>query len=100
LIETDPGAVRAFVAGWIETIASMRAHKDETVKIESGITGFPASVMAKEYDLTIGMFTADCKFDAESLDTLKQSFVEQKQLSAPPDMSKLYTEAYLPQAAN
>jgi hypothetical protein len=54
--------------------------------------------MAKTYDIVIGMFTTDCKFDAESLATLKRSFVELKLLSAAPDMSKLYTEAYLPKA--
>ena len=35
------------------------------MKIESGITGFSESVMAKDYDLTIGMFTKACEFDAE-----------------------------------
>jgi ABC-type nitrate/sulfonate/bicarbonate transport system substrate-binding protein len=96
LIDTDPNAVRAFIAGWMETIDFMRTHKAETVKIERSITGFSESVMSKEYDLTIGMFTKDCKFDAESLATLKRSFVDLKILSTPPDMSKLYTEAFLP----
>jgi NitT/TauT family transport system substrate-binding protein len=96
LIDSDPGAVRALVAGWIETIDFIRTHKAETVKIESGITGFPASVMAREYDLTVGMFTKDCRFDAESLATLKRSFVDLKLMSTAPDMSKLYTEAFLP----
>ncbi len=96
LVDSDPGAVRAFVAGWIETVDYIRAHKAETVKIESGITGFPESVMSKEYDLTIGMFTKDCKFDAESLATLKRSFIDLKLMDTPPDMSKLYTEAFLP----
>jgi ABC-type nitrate/sulfonate/bicarbonate transport system substrate-binding protein len=96
VIETDPNAVRAFIAGWIETIDFIRTHKAETVKIESGITGFSESVMAKDYDLTVSMFTKDCKFDAESLATLKRSFVDLKLLSSPPDMSKLYTEAFLP----
>ena len=76
IIDTNPDAVRAFVAGWIETVDYMRTHKAETVKIESAITGFPESVMAKDYDLTIGMFTKACRFDAESLATLKNSFVE------------------------
>ncbi|MGB6536095.1 MAG: ABC transporter substrate-binding protein [Xanthobacteraceae bacterium] len=96
LIKSNPGAVRAFVAGWIETINYMRSHKAETVKIESGITGFPESVMAKDYDLTIGMFTKACRFDAQSLATLKRSFVELKVLPTAPDMSKLYTDAFLP----
>jgi NitT/TauT family transport system substrate-binding protein len=96
IIDTNPDAVRAFVAAWIETIDFMRTHKAETVKIESEITGFPESVMSKDYDLTIGMFTKDCRFDAESLATLRQSFVDLKLLSTPPDMTKLYTEAFLP----
>ena len=96
LIASDPGAIRAFLAGWLETIAYMRAHKAETVKIESGITHFDEKVMAKEYDLTIGMFTKDCRFDQESLATLKRSFIEEKVLDTAPDMSKLVTDAFLP----
>ena len=96
LIGTEPDAIRAFLAGWLETTDFMQTHRDETVKIESKVTGFSESVMAKEYDIVFGMFTTDCKFDAESLATLQRSFVELNLLSAPPDMSKLYTEAYLP----
>jgi hypothetical protein len=80
----------------METIDFIRTHKAETVKIESDITGFSEGVMSKEYDLTVGMFTKDCKFDAESLASLKRSFVDLRILSTPPDMSKLYTEAFLP----
>jgi ABC-type nitrate/sulfonate/bicarbonate transport system substrate-binding protein len=96
IIETDPNAVRAFVAAWIETVEFIRTHKAETVKIESEITGFSENVMSKDYDLTVGMFTKDCKFDAESLATLKRSFVDLKLLATAPDMSKLYTEEFLP----
>jgi len=74
----------------------MRAHKAETVKIESKITNFDEDVMSREYDLVIGMYVKDCRFDAESLATLKSSFVELKLLDKEPDMTKLYTEAYLP----
>jgi NitT/TauT family transport system substrate-binding protein len=96
LIQTNPDAVRAFMAAWIETVDFMRTHKAETVKIESGITGFSENVMAKDYDLTIGMFTKDCRFDAESLATLQRSFADLKLLPTTPDMSKLYTEAFIP----
>jgi len=96
VIASDPDAIRRFLAGWLETIDYMRKHRAETIKIESGVTGFSATVMAKEYDLTIGSFSKDCKFDAESLATLKRSFADLKLLPEPPDMSKLYTEAFIP----
>jgi NitT/TauT family transport system substrate-binding protein len=96
LIATDPGAVRAFIAAWLETVDYVRTHKAETVKLESEIGHFDEQIMAHEYDLTIGMFTKDCRFDAESLATLKRSFVALKLLDSEPDMSKLYTEEFLP----
>jgi NitT/TauT family transport system substrate-binding protein len=96
LIASHPDAIRAFLAGWIETVDYMRAHKAETVKITSGVTHFNESVMAREYDLTIGMHTKDCRFDPESLATLKRSFGEMKLVEGETDMSKLYTEAFLP----
>jgi len=96
LIASNPDAIRAFLAAWIETVDYMRAHKAETVKITNGITHFSESVMAREYDFTIGMHTKDCRFDPESLATLKQSFFDMKLVDHEPDMSKLYTEAYLP----
>jgi ABC-type nitrate/sulfonate/bicarbonate transport system substrate-binding protein len=97
LTENRPQTLRAFLAAWLDTIDYMRKNKAETVKLESEITGYSESVMAKEYDLTIGMFTKDCKFDTESLANLRQSFVDLKLVAEPPDMSKVYTEAFLPQ---
>ena len=96
LIAKHPDALRAFLAGWIETVDYMSTHKPETVKIEMGITHFSEPVMSREYDFVIGMYVKDCRFDAESLATLKSSFVDLKLLDSEPDMSKLYTEAYLP----
>ena len=96
LMETNPDAIRRFILGWFDAVAFMRANKDETVRIASAMNGFAPSVQAKEYDLTIKMFSTDCKFDAESLATLKRSFADLKLLDTAPDMSKLYTEEFLP----
>jgi len=96
LIASDPAAIRAFIAAWLETVAFIRAHKAETVTFEAALSHFDEQVMADEYDLTIGMFTEDCRFDAQSLATLARSFVDLKLLDRAPDMSKLYTEEFLP----
>ena len=96
LIDTNPDLIRRFLAGWFETVAFMRKNKSETVKIASEMTGFSQAVQSKEYDLTIGMYSEDGKFDAESLSNLERSFEDLKLLDTKPDMSKLYTEAFLP----
>lgn len=96
LVENSPDVIRAFLAGWLETVRYMKTHKAETVAIERAVTGYSENVTAQDYDLTIGYFTDDCRFDTESLATLKRSFLDMKMLDEPPDMSKLYSEAYLP----
>jgi ABC-type nitrate/sulfonate/bicarbonate transport system substrate-binding protein len=96
LIADDPDTLKRFLAAWLETIDYLAAHKAETVKIESDVTGYSEGVMTKEYDLTASKFSKDCKFDAESLANLKRAFVDQKLVDTVPDMSKLYTEAFLP----
>jgi ABC-type nitrate/sulfonate/bicarbonate transport system substrate-binding protein len=96
LIADNPDAIRRFLAGLFDTIDYMRAHKDETVKIESEATGFPIGVQSKEYDLTIGSFSMTGKFDQESLDNLEHSFSDLKLLDTPPDIKTLYTEEFLP----
>ncbi|HEY3919592.1 MAG TPA: ABC transporter substrate-binding protein [Stellaceae bacterium] len=98
-IDSDPDGLRRFLAAWLETIDYLTTHKAETVKIESEVTGYSENVMTKEYDLTASKFSRDCKFDAESLANLKRAFVDQKLVDTPPDMTALYTEAFLPKAA-
>ncbi len=96
LIETNPDAIRAFIAGWLETTDYIRAHKAEAVKIEAAITGFSESVMDKEYDIVRDMYSPDCRFDTASLATLQRSFIDLGLINESIDMTKLYTEAYLP----
>lgn len=81
---------------WFETIAWMRANKSEAVEIARAVTKFSAEVESKEYDLVMAMFSADGKFEAAGLKTIRASFAELNLLDKKPDMSKLYTEAFLP----
>jgi ABC-type nitrate/sulfonate/bicarbonate transport system substrate-binding protein len=82
--------------GWFDAVRYMRANRDETVKIAAEMTGMPLPIQAREYDITLPMFNTDGHFDAETLATLKRSFAELKLLDTPPDMTKLYTEEFLP----
>jgi ABC-type nitrate/sulfonate/bicarbonate transport system substrate-binding protein len=96
LMASNPDAIRAFLVAWLETLDYIRSHKAETVKIKAELRNYSESVEAKDYDLTLGMYTKTCRFDAEALDTLKRTFVDLKLVDAPPDMDKLITEAYVP----
>ena len=89
-------ALRGFLAGWFETIALMRANKAETVTIAKEIMQTDAETTAGIYDELMPMFSDDGRFNPRALAVLARSFVEMKTLTAEPDMSKLYTEEFLP----
>jgi NitT/TauT family transport system substrate-binding protein len=96
LIATRPGAIRAFLAGWFETIAFMRANKGKTVETAMTVLDLDRSIAERSYDALIPMFSDDGRFSAKALAVLSRSYVDLKFLPTQPDMGKLYTEEYLP----
>jgi NitT/TauT family transport system substrate-binding protein len=96
VIESKPEAIRAFLRGWLDTIAFMRANKSETVKIVQDSMRVDAEIASRTYDITMPELSPDGRFDAAALAALARSFVELKILPTEPDMSGLYTEAFLP----
>jgi ABC-type nitrate/sulfonate/bicarbonate transport system substrate-binding protein len=95
-IAQKPDAVRGFLAGWFETIKLMRHDKAKSVEIAAQVMGTDAPTAASIYDELKPMFSDTGRFDPKALAVLQRSFVEMKTLPSEPDMSKLYTEAFLP----
>jgi ABC-type nitrate/sulfonate/bicarbonate transport system substrate-binding protein len=95
-VAEKPEALRGFLAGWFETIAFMRKDKAESVEIAAQVMGTDAATAEKIYDELMPMFSDTGHFDPKALAVLRRSFVEMKTLPEEPDMSKLYTEAFLP----
>jgi NitT/TauT family transport system substrate-binding protein len=96
IVARKPDAVRRFLKAWFETVAFMKANKAETVEIARSVTKFSPEVESKEYDLVMPMMFTDGHFPAAALRTIQESVIEMGLLDSKPDMSKLYTEAYLP----
>ncbi len=96
IIRDNPDALRRFLKAWFETIAFMRANKAEAVDIARSVTQLSRTVESQEYDLVMPMFSVDGRFEAAGLKTIRSSFVELGVLDREPDMSTLYTEAFLP----
>jgi NitT/TauT family transport system substrate-binding protein len=96
LIESNPEAVRAFLAGWLESVEYMRQHEEETIEIAARVSDVPRSVARRNYQELMPIFNPTGRFNPKALDVLGRSFVELGLLPDAPDMSKLYTEAFLP----
>jgi NitT/TauT family transport system substrate-binding protein len=95
-IAEKPEVLKHFLAGWFDTINWMRAHKNDTVALAAPVMHQDKDIVAMNYDQTMNDFSTTGRFDAKALAVLAQSFVDMKTLPSAPDMSKLYTEKFLP----
>jgi NitT/TauT family transport system substrate-binding protein len=95
-IKERPDLMRRFVKGWLESIAFVKSHRAEASIIGGQVQSISPEGYGKMYDAAISMFSDTGRFDPEKLEVLRSSFVELGILAAGPDMSKLYTEEFLP----
>ena len=98
IIAQHPEEVREFLAGWFETVAWMRRNKNETVKIAAPVMHKSLPIAGRAYDEVMPSLSDTGKFDPKALKVLSRSFIDMKLLDKEPDMSKLYTEKFLPNA--
>jgi NitT/TauT family transport system substrate-binding protein len=96
MIDSKPDVVKRFLAAWFETQTYMKTHKADGVAIIMKRLQIPEAVAAADYDTLMPDFSKDGKFSTVALKVLSQSFVQMGSLPAEPDMTKLYTEAFLP----
>jgi len=96
LIEKHPEQIRAFLQGWFETIAYMKANKDKAVAISAKVLDLSPSVVSRAYDEQIGIFSADGVFDPKAVAALKDSFLEMGLLKDKPDDSVMFTTKFVP----
>jgi NitT/TauT family transport system substrate-binding protein len=98
-IENRPEDLKKFLAGWFDTIRYMRTHKAEVVRIGAEVTHVSPDVESTVYDVVMPMFSDTGRFDPKATAVLAKSFVDLKLLPSEPDMTKLYTEKFLPPLA-
>ena len=96
LIAKNPDTVRAFLAGWFETIAFMKANKERSVEISAKVINITPAVAARVYDEQIGGFSTDGIFDPQGVATLRKSFSEMDLLKDVPPDNVLFTTQFVP----
>jgi NitT/TauT family transport system substrate-binding protein len=95
-IASKPAALRGFLQGWFDTIAFMRRDKPATVAVARDVLNKDEAIIGRSYDELMPMYSDDGKFNPKALAVLARSYVELGVLPQAPDMSRLYTEAFLP----
>jgi NitT/TauT family transport system substrate-binding protein len=97
-IKTKPEAVKQFIAGYFETLAYARAHRDETLAFAEQNLNVSAAVAGKVYDALMapGFFSTDGKIDPAVMAAMSQSFVKLKLLPEPMDLMANVDQSFLP----
>ncbi|HLI21005.1 MAG TPA: ABC transporter substrate-binding protein [Stellaceae bacterium] len=96
LIAKNPDLVNRFLKGLFATIAYMRTHKAETIKVSVEQMHESPAVAEKTYDSEIGTFSTDGTFDPAAVDVLKQSFIDMGMLKDKPADNQMFTTQFLP----
>jgi NitT/TauT family transport system substrate-binding protein len=96
-IKDHPDALRRLLAAWFETVAYMKTHKAETLRLTQPVTQSSPAIAEKVYALETPGLTDHGRFDEKALAATMQSFLDVGVLDKLPDnMKTLYTEEFLP----
>ena len=96
----NPDMVRKFSLAWLESVKFVLANKDVMVKRGMKQLRFSEEVASKAYDVETPAFSTTGRFDKKALDVIAEGLVVTKIQKTKPDMSKTYTEEYLPARAS
>lgn len=96
LVAKNPDLVTRFLKGLFATVAFMKTHKPETLKVTISAMHEPPDVAEKTYDSEIGTFIPDGTFDPQAVEVLKQSFIDMGMLKAKPASDQMFTTQFLP----
>ena len=96
LIANNPVLVTRFLRGFFDTIAFVKAHKEETSRLAERVLLMSPGLARRVYDLEAGMFLDDGRFEPLAVATLKQSFIDMKTLRSEPADAELFTTQFVP----
>lgn len=95
-IKDKPEVLREFLAGWLETIDYMRAHRDETIAFTAATLQLEPHVAELVYDAVMPQMTTDGAYEQQALDVLNKSFVDLGMLAKEIDFASVLDTSFLP----
>ena len=96
VVAKNPELVGRFLKGWFRTIAWMKTHKKETVRIAASVVGSSETVVSRLYDEDMASFSTDGAFDPASVEAVRKSLKELGIVETEPDVKSMYTTRFVP----
>lgn len=91
-----PDTVKRFARAWLESTKFVLNNKEAMVQRAMKQLKFSRLVASKSYDVESPAFSTTGRFNDKALEVIAEGLVMTKILKTKPDMSKTYTEEYLP----
>jgi ABC-type nitrate/sulfonate/bicarbonate transport system substrate-binding protein len=98
IIKSRPQDVKAFLACWFDGIKYMDEHRPESIKIAAEVLSMSEALSGKLYDLLMPYYNKTGRFNAAAMKVIGESMVEMGTFDKAPDLAKVYTESFLPDA--
>ena len=95
-IADHPDRLERFLQGWFRTVAYMKTHPDETVKVIATAFRVDPAAVAKALPVEMKMMSADGAFSTAGMEVVRHSLVELHILPKLPANADLYTERFVP----
>ena len=96
LVQGNEALVRRFLEGWLRSVAWMRAHKPEGVKLAARTLEIGEGAASKAFDQDMKMMSADGAFSRRAIEVIRRSLVELGILDKIPEANLLYTDRFVP----
>jgi NitT/TauT family transport system substrate-binding protein len=96
VVTKNPDTVARFLKGWFRTIAWMKTHKKESVRIAAGVVGSSEAVVSRLYDEDMASFSTDGSWDTASIEAVRKSLKELGIVETEPDIKTMYTAQFVP----
>lgn len=95
-MKDHPNDVRAFVAGWFQTVDYMKKNKQASLAILGKVMNTSPEITSKIYDLEMPGCTDNGHFDSSAMKDLYETLIAPNLGGKQVEVSSLYTESFLP----
>jgi NitT/TauT family transport system substrate-binding protein len=95
-LKDHPDLMKKFLAGWYESVAYMRTHRAESIKMSAQLSGLNPAATAQAFDSIIPTMSRDGNWNDAALAVLSHSFVDLGILDHVPDPNTLITRKFVP----
>ena len=96
MVREHPDVLRRFMAAALQGTSYLATHREDQIRLVTKETGLSPEIMGTYVDITNPAWSRDGRITRRQLSETAQALVTAGLLESAPDLSKYYTDVYLP----